>query len=413
MSTLNSLDTLDIESSSLSPLPDVLSHGLVAVSTFGLLSFFCSTSLFFYMTWRLITWHRYSGSEQPTNQFLLLIYNLLFADIQQACAFLLNIGALRNNAILVDQPLCFAQGWFVSTGDLASSVFISAIAVHTLFGVVRNYRLPTWAFYCAIGLCWFFIYLMAAIGPILHGKDFYVRAAAWCWINNRYSSERLWFHYFWIFVGMFSTIIIYSFIYLWLRRKQRQGLISKTAIRNATPLMILYPLIYTVCTAPLASLRIYALAGHSVSLGYFCMAGTMIACNGWLDVLLYASTRADIVFADLPPGEGTGLDTFNFMGRHMGVSPTVSHSSNRSNVDSRNDSRMALGRRSQDTESLEHLYGMGQIGVKGEVTVSVASLEDGSAGRSPMGNETTASAHASATWDLRSVKSATSMHAIG
>jgi hypothetical protein len=170
---------LDEESQSLSPLPEALSRGLVAVSSFGLLSFFCSTSLFFYLTWRLISWHRYTGTKQPTNQFLLLIYNLLFADIQQACAFLLNIGALRNNAILVGKPLCFAQGWFVSTGDLASSVFISAIAVHTLFGVVKNYRLPTWAFYCVIGLCWLFVYVMAAIGPILHGKDFYVRASAW------------------------------------------------------------------------------------------------------------------------------------------------------------------------------------------------------------------------------------------
>jgi hypothetical protein len=170
---------LDEDSRSLSPLPESLSRGLVAVSTFGLLSFFCSTSLFLYLTWRLISWHRYSGTKQPTNQFLLLIYNLLFADIQQACAFLLNIGALRDNAILVGKPLCFAQGWFVSTGDLASSVFISAIAVHTFFGVVRNYRLPTWGFYCAVALCWVFIYAMAAIGPILHGKDFYVRASAW------------------------------------------------------------------------------------------------------------------------------------------------------------------------------------------------------------------------------------------
>lgn len=173
---------LDDESTSQSPLPDVLSHGLVAVSTFGLLSFFCSTSLFFYLSWKLFIWRRWrraSGSQAPTNQFLLLIYNLLFADIQQALAFLLNIGALRNNAILVRTPLCFAQGWFVSTGDLASSVFICAIAVHTFFGVVRNYKLPTWAFYLAITLCWLFVYFMAAIGPILHGTDFYVRAAAW------------------------------------------------------------------------------------------------------------------------------------------------------------------------------------------------------------------------------------------
>jgi hypothetical protein len=170
---------LDSDSVTLSPLPDVLSHGLVAVSTFGLLSFFCSTSLFFYLTWRLISWRVKSGRNNPPNQFLLLIYNLLLADIQQALAFLLNISSLRNNGIMVGTPTCFAQGWFVSTGDLASSVFICTIAIHTWMSVVKDYRLPTPAFYCSIGALWTFVYLMAAIGPIVHGHDFYVRASAW------------------------------------------------------------------------------------------------------------------------------------------------------------------------------------------------------------------------------------------
>ncbi|CAG8949404.1 hypothetical protein HYFRA_00005033 [Hymenoscyphus fraxineus] len=401
---------LDEESGSQSPLPDVLSHGLVAVSTFGLLSFFCSTSLFFYLSWRLITWRRWrraSGCQAPTNQFLLLIYNLLFADIQQALAFLLNIGALKNNAILIRTPLCFAQGWFVSSGDLASSVFICFIAVHTFFGVVKNYRLPTWAFYTAIGLCWFFIYFISAIGPILHGPDFYVRAAAWCWINRKFSHERLWSHYLWIFVAMFSTILIYTFIYIWLRRQQRAGRIHKVAIENATPLMILYPLIYTVCTAPLASLRIYSLAGHKVSLPWFCMAGTMIACNGWLDVLLYASTRSDIVFAEMPPGEGTGLDTFNFMGKQvtgsgMGTTTTVSAGAA---AHSRDGSRIALRMRSPDQRGGDHLYSMGQISVTGEITVSSASLEEGIVRHASMGKQASASSVTSPTLDGRSMKS--------
>jgi hypothetical protein len=170
---------LDNNSSTLSPLGDILSHGLVAVSTFGLLSFFCSLSLFSYLSYRLISWRLKSKSNYPINQFLFLIYNLLLADIQQACAFLLNISALQNNAILVGTPTCFAQGWFVSTGDLASSVFIFAIAAHTFLGVVKNYRFPTKTFYFIVGMLWTFVYAMAAIGPIIHGKDFYVRASAW------------------------------------------------------------------------------------------------------------------------------------------------------------------------------------------------------------------------------------------
>jgi hypothetical protein len=170
---------LDAASSTLSPLPEVLAKGLVAVSTFGLLSFFCSTSLFFYLTWRIISWKLRSGTSHPPNQFLLLIYNLLLADIQQALAFLLNISSLQNNGIIAGTSTCFAQGWFVSTGDLASSMFILAIALHTFFGVVKDYRLPSGAFYCCIAANWAFIYFMGAIGPIMHGHEFYARASAW------------------------------------------------------------------------------------------------------------------------------------------------------------------------------------------------------------------------------------------
>ncbi|KFY13956.1 hypothetical protein V491_06209 [Pseudogymnoascus sp. VKM F-3775] len=68
---------------------------------------------------------------------------------------------------------------FVSIGDLASSVFICAIAVYTFFGVVKDYRLPTVTFYCCIAGLWTFIYVMALIGPLVHRHDIYVRASAW------------------------------------------------------------------------------------------------------------------------------------------------------------------------------------------------------------------------------------------
>jgi hypothetical protein len=180
---------LDEESGTLSPLPEVLSHGLVAVSFFAFLSFFCSTSLLFYLTWRMISWKRKSGSGVQMNQFLFLVYNLLFADIQQSIAFLLNASALSKHAIVVESPTCFAQGWFVSTGDLSSSVFICAIAIHTFMSVVKEYRLPESLFYGWIGSLWAFIYLMAILGPAMHGRDFYVRASAWVRLHSYHSRD--------------------------------------------------------------------------------------------------------------------------------------------------------------------------------------------------------------------------------
>lgn len=178
---------------------------------------------------------------------------------------------------------------------------------------------------------------------------------------------------------MFTTILIYTLIFLFLQRQRLSASksLSSATGTSATPLMILYPLIYTVCTAPLAAGRIYALAGHSVSLGYFCAAGTMIACNGWLDVLLYASTRADIVFSEYPPGEETGLETFAFMGKghRLGTVTTIEAGSRIGRRSGGGTRGSGLGR--EIGGSVENLYGLDQIGIKGEVSVVVDVLEHG------------------------------------
>ena len=233
MEQLKPVNVYDTEDSSftLSPLPPVLRNGLAAVATFGFLSFFSTVSLFTFLTYKLISWQLVPrGSvrskepepespaesdvngflvpddhlcpqkepeiapvqdtfwqrirKEPPNQFLVLIFNLLLSDIQQSLAFLLNVAWLAKDAVTIESPTCWAQGWFVSTGDLASSVFITAIAAHTYLAIVKNYRLPTWVFYSCIVSLWSFVYGTAILGVIItengrgHG-GLYVRAGAW------------------------------------------------------------------------------------------------------------------------------------------------------------------------------------------------------------------------------------------
>ena len=190
---------------------------------------------------------------------------------------------------------------------------------------------------------------------------------------------------------MFSTAIIYAVIFISLRRRSAKDSQFHAATKHrATPLMILYPLVYTICTAPLAAGRIYALAGHNVSLAYYCAAGTMIACNGWLDVLLYASTRAEIVFSDYKPGADTGLDTFGFMGKghKFGTTTTIEGGGDREAA--------RLGRSSHGGDSVENLYGLNNIGVRGEVSVTVDVVGNGQSRRGT---------DESASWDTKSGKS--------
>lgn len=179
-------------------LPDQIHPWLRAVVVLGFVSFFASISLFLVLTYKLVSWQLRS---KKSNQFVILIFNLLLADIQQALAFLLNVEWLKLGSVEIQNPVCFAQSWLVSTGDLGSGVWCLAIGLHTFASVVFNYRLKPWTFYSSIFLTWMFVLVLSSIPVFVHGKGVYVRSGIWCWITPEHEDLRLWTHYFWIFVA--------------------------------------------------------------------------------------------------------------------------------------------------------------------------------------------------------------------
>ncbi|KAF2675345.1 hypothetical protein BT63DRAFT_349934, partial [Microthyrium microscopicum] len=313
------------------PLPPDLRSGLYGITVLGFLSFFSCISLQILLSWRMWEWSR--RSTRP-NQFFILIYNLFLADIQQSVAFILNARWLVEDGILVGTSTCWAQGWFVSTGDLASGVWCFFIGVHTFSSVVFRYRMKTSHFIAAIILNWVFIYAMAIIGVVLHPNDIYVRAVAWCWMNGKYQDLRLWLHYFWIFVFEFGTVLIYVAMYVTVQYRISNNFYSEKNqqaqhARSAAKLMIVYPIIYVICTLPLATLRMVSMTSTStVTFGYFCFAGAMITSNGWLDVMLYTMTRRIMLFSDDPPSDSHDLeDAFQMpfsgnLGKRFGTKTT-------------------------------------------------------------------------------------------
>lgn len=326
----------------LDPLPPSLRQGLSAVAFFGLLSLTSSTILFLFLTYRLLSWYRKGQIKNGANQFFVLIYNLLLADIQQSMAFSLTTVYVARNKIEVNTTTCWANGWFVSVGDLASGVFILSIALHTFFAVVKGRTVSDRVFYSSLAFAWTFVYLMAII-TVAHKKNIYVRAGAWCWIDRRFESQRLWLHYVWIFLAMFGVIVIYATIYLSINSQltmsssdtseRRAELVST---KRAAKYMIIYPLIYVICTLPLAGGRMAAMTGIAVPYWFFCVAGTMITSCGWLDVLLYALTRRVLIFSKAPPAKADyGLNTFGwyhgstFYGMTTTIEGPLSQSKNR------------------------------------------------------------------------------------
>ncbi len=146
-----------------------------------------------------------------------------------------------------------------------------------------------------------------------------------CWVNIEYENYRLWLHYFWMFLSLGLTAILYSLIFYHLRPKsssssqtsmgkqRQQGRDGSSSPRSSNQAFLIYPIIYVSCTAPLALGRIVTMAGKHVSITYFLVAGALIASNGWLDVLLFSVTRHTVIFDRPADSEDTGVDTFAFM----------------------------------------------------------------------------------------------------
>ncbi len=177
--------------------PEHIKPWVRAITAFGFISFITSVALCLVIVFKLVQWRIRS---KKSNQFVILILNLLLADIQQALAFLLNVEWLRLGAVQVPSTICFTQGWLVSTGDLGSGVWCFAIGIHTFASVIFNYRLPAKYFYLTIFLLWAFVYGISSIPIGLHGRDLFVRSGVWCWIDHKFADMRLWTHYFWIFI---------------------------------------------------------------------------------------------------------------------------------------------------------------------------------------------------------------------
>ncbi|KAF2003895.1 integral membrane protein-like protein [Amniculicola lignicola CBS 123094] len=302
---------LDSQSDTLPAIPHEIHHWMRIVVALGFLSFFASVGLLFLLIFRLIQWRIKS---KRTNQFVILILNLAWADIQQSLAFLLNVEWLRIDSIDIHNPICFAQGWSVSVGDLASGVWCFAIGLHTFASVILDWRLSSGCFFKTIAALWIFIYGVSSVGVGMYGQDIYVRAGVWCWIHQDLKDLRLWTHYVWIFVFEFGNVVIYAVIYAMLIQRIRSGYysdIEAKRVKSISNLMVVYPFIYVVCTLPLASARMASMSGYPPSLKRLCLSGAMITSNGWLDVLLYTFTRRIMIFSDEPPADDIGIDTFS------------------------------------------------------------------------------------------------------
>ncbi len=154
---------------SLDPLPHTLQVGLIPVGSLAVLSVAATLVLITFIAYRLITWRMHYDSFLGYNQYVLLVLNLLIADLQQSAAFLFSFHWIRFGRIHAPSAPCFGQAWLLHSGDVSSGFFVLAIAVHTFVTAVQGKRIGHKTFTCMVLFIWGFAYVLTGIGVGLHG----------------------------------------------------------------------------------------------------------------------------------------------------------------------------------------------------------------------------------------------------
>jgi hypothetical protein len=174
----------------------------------------------------------------------------------------------------------------------------------------------------------------------------------------------------------FGNVLIYALIYTILSFRIRSGYYTTEEakrVRSIANLMVVYPLVYVVCTIPLASARMASMSGNPPSLARLCLSGAMITSNGWLDVLLYTCTRRIMIFSDEPPPDEDGMDTFAAFWiekpKRFGGECTI-EAMNTQTRSRRSKSRVTLP---SGSESSDDLFGIGTKDIKLVTTTRVTS----------------------------------------
>ncbi|KAL4779045.1 G protein-coupled glucose receptor regulating Gpa2-domain-containing protein [Aspergillus varians] len=300
----------DTGGGNIDPLQESHRRGLIAIFIMAILSTVASIVLISFVTYRLIFWRSNYQRYIGYNQYIILIYNLVIADLQQSLGFLICTKWYASNKMASNTAACFLQGFWLQIGDPASGIFVLAIALHTFYLVALGRKLSYRVFVTIVIGLWVFVAILVIIPIAAHGSDVFVPSGAWCWISESYEPMRLWTHYVWIFFAEFGTVVIYAILWFQLRRRIKQSAIlgsshieSLKRLRRVVGYMIIYPIAYLVLSLPLAAGRMATAQGNTPSTVYFCIAGALITSSGLVDVLLYTLTRKSLILESEPSAD--------------------------------------------------------------------------------------------------------------
>ncbi|KIW07747.1 uncharacterized protein PV09_01677 [Verruconis gallopava] len=280
--------------------------GLIALGVIALASALCTLALISFIAYRSWKWNSFYATSIRRNVFVILLCNLFLADFFQSIGFLFSWYWLRKDGLDSYTGPCTVQGLFINFGDVSSAFFVLAIAGQTWLHLRFKRQLRFDAFLTIVVGIWIFALILTVLGPATTSR-YFADTGAWCWVDPRFKSQRLAYHYFWIFLVEFGTVVVYGFVIWELRRSSSKlsGLQNEASfsletethrrIQKSCLIMCCYPIAYITLTLPLAVSRMSEIRGADTSIQFLIFCGCFLVSSGWVDTVLYILTRASFL----------------------------------------------------------------------------------------------------------------------
>ncbi|CEL63250.1 hypothetical protein RSOLAG1IB_05293 [Rhizoctonia solani AG-1 IB] len=261
---------------------------------------------------------------------------------------------------------CDAQGSLQYLGETSVALWTLVVTLHTWQSVVHARRIPfRWPLCVAVmAIIWGFVFIFNFVASSQRPSDgddrYFTPGPFWCWINPKYTRERLLGEYIWLWIAGFGNLLVYIPLFLLLRgnitlgnegfRSHRLHLIpppvsnafrteSRSEVNSSTPddtndeaeirkeatKMLWYPFAYTILVLPLSIVRWAKLQPvtmqddelifHSQMTTSVLVFHSIFRLSGIINVVLVLTTRPSVLLF----GEHSGEDAHE-IGTHSNSS---------------------------------------------------------------------------------------------
>jgi len=213
-----------------------------------------------------------------------------------------------------------------------------------------------------VACLWCSLGLLVTINVIVDGvQRFYGPTGYWCWIQARYSIQRIATDFGFMWITAICNVVVYGLLFLYFKgyittdgyHVKLFQVRDPTSFNTLMPLkqvygLLFYPVVYMLTVLPLSIARYRTFAHHDVPFDVTIFVDCIYLSNGLINVILFSLTRpyllphdprvlSMVVISEPPPSvavvgssssggvyEGTRITTHDWEGNLQVGSPTLS-----------------------------------------------------------------------------------------